>query len=52
MWPFEGNHEANVASGENEFDTPGIVCTRCFSFLYSENAMVGKSTHEKHKYVG
>ena len=21
--PFEGNHEADVAPGENEFDTPG-----------------------------
>ena len=22
--PFEGNCEADVASGENEFDTPGL----------------------------
>ena len=22
--PFEGNHEADVAPGENEFDTPGL----------------------------
>lgn len=22
MWPFEGNHYADVALGENEFDTP------------------------------
>ena len=22
--PFEGNWEAGVASGENEFDTPGV----------------------------
>ena len=22
MWPFEGNLEADVAPGENEFDTP------------------------------
>ena len=24
MWPFEGNHYADVAPGENEFDTPGL----------------------------
>ena len=22
--PFEGNHETDVAPGENEFDTPGL----------------------------
>ena len=22
FWPFEGNHEADVAPGENEFDAP------------------------------
>ena len=22
--PFEGNHKADVAPGENEFDTPGL----------------------------
>ena len=22
FWAFEGNHEADVAPGENEFDTP------------------------------
>ena len=24
MQPFEGNHEADVAPGENELDTPGL----------------------------
>ena len=24
IWPFEGNLEADVAPGENEFDTPGL----------------------------
>lgn len=24
IWPFEGNHYADVALGENEFDTPGV----------------------------
>ena len=24
--PFEGNHKADVAPGENEFDTPGLSC--------------------------
>ena len=25
MWPFEGNRKADVAPGENGFDTPGPV---------------------------
>ena len=24
FWPFEGNHEAEVAPGGNEFDTPAL----------------------------
>ena len=24
IWPFEGNLEADVAPGENEFDTPAL----------------------------
>jgi len=24
-WPFEGNHNADMAFSENEFDTPAIV---------------------------
>ena len=24
IWPFEGNCEADVAPGENEFDTPAL----------------------------
>ena len=24
IWPFEGNHWADVALGENEFDTPDL----------------------------
>ena len=24
FWPFEGNREADVVPGENEFDTPGL----------------------------
>ena len=24
IWPFEGNREADVAPGENEFDTPAL----------------------------
>ena len=24
FWPFEGNHEAYVAPGENQFDTPEL----------------------------
>jgi len=26
--PFEGSHEADVALGENEFDTPGIAYSK------------------------
>ena len=29
MKPFEGNHKADVAPGENEFDTPGFGCVAC-----------------------
>ena len=25
FWYFEGNHEADVAPGENDFDTPDLV---------------------------
>ena len=25
MQPFEGTHEADVAPGENEFDTPALT---------------------------
>ena len=28
IWPFEGNREADVAPGENEFDTPGLEIRR------------------------
>ena len=28
IWPFEGNLEADVAAGENEFDTPGLDARR------------------------
>ena len=24
IWPFEGNHKADVAPGENELDTPDL----------------------------
>jgi len=27
--PFEGSHEADVALGENEFDTPGLMGVWC-----------------------
>ena len=30
-WPFEANHTANVALGENEFDTPIVdACPSAF----------------------
>ena len=32
FWPFEGNHKADVAPGENEFDSPGLLC--CAFLLY------------------
>jgi hypothetical protein len=33
MWPFEGNHYADVAPGENEFDTPGLEGPGCLGVL-------------------
>jgi len=29
LQPFEGGHDADVAHGENEFDTPHLVQTEC-----------------------
>ena len=35
--PFEGNREADVAPGENEFDTPVLGVCSCVVVKMSEN---------------
>ena len=42
IWPFEGNHEADVAPGENEFDTPGIILSTSLVFDWLDEIMDGK----------
>ena len=34
MCPFEGNHYADVAPGENEFDTPGLMDASHLDILF------------------
>jgi len=33
-WPFEGGHDADVAHGENEFETPALRHYDYFYFSY------------------
>ena len=46
-WPFEGNREADVAPGENGFDTPELESVR--SNGESENGPTPKECWAKSK---
>lgn len=37
MWPFEGNHNADMSLGENEFDTPDVGELLNMNCLYFAN---------------
>ena len=43
VWPSEGNPEADVAPGENEFDTPGIVVRQLYNL--QSDTLNNSSTH-------